>query len=1381
MADPLVDAISSALAPPKPAANSTVSRALLNAATEEKLPSIVSGPAPGLQEKLDDFNRRNEGPAWQYGDAPSYWGGFLKTMIHGGTSGLIGRDADEAFFDPEAVARFSAENPKSALLAEVIGSAPAYLLPYIGEARGASLGLRVAKALPGLAKVATAAEALTNPIAKAAAMEMVKVAPLEVARAVGAALDLKKEGTLPKVLGQIAFEEPLFGIFGGAAAALRGALPAAGRLVGEEQKLQNAFKFYNLNGSYQERLRQAVHAEDLLRQAPEGEINQELSDVITGVKSKLQDAILEEQPSGRNAHVQSLANDDKRFASKGLNALFKADSESVKARSFGDGGGYSSVTDASKDMASAGLVRDQLHYTQYPRSVEALDVTGGERIKNLLKSRAFTAIRKKGAVADTWIAKENEGAFVVIQRIKNAERRTGAGAKYVMFKTDAPMMFHPQAANLEKAALRVFRPLMPPPYTAAERGIKTMERIRRIVKGVGPEPEELLGVPNRPVKDYLMSKLSAEKKATAEALGRRVDHFSSELKRVLSPGLVEGSVSKRYMRLASGMRAVFNDMNSEVQRLFHGTKAPSVARSAVGQLSEVPKFSKGIADAIDALSQKAMNEVTWATMNEVSLREAAKAGLSDEARGFLRMLKELDRSQVAETLRLHNYARDLGYLDRVPEFAPREWHYGISRTWRGDFRVPITDAEGNLVGRGSGYTAAQAVDDADALVRAAAKLGEPELKAGRTAERFTRDQDIAEAMKIGDSLPGVQSIRKARAAIASTPPERMLRTRTGLQGAMGQFAPFSKQELKDILLANITETQRRNTLLGLHIAMGPEIYEKLAKEYPQLAKDLIQRINVRGGLNDPEAFAAKINKASDKVFGPYFGNNSAGQIVRILNRGMFNLTFGLLHMGFAAVNAVTPIITGLPEAALVLTGLPERMGKYYGTAAAWDAARGLRSWHSLDPLKVLYQGGKTLFSKDPEFGKLMERALMEGVTDPKFVEEFTGQLQTRLFGKGKSWTDFLLAVSEWPASKSEEFSRGLSLAMGYNMGKDVLGLSGEQLYQFSREFVERTQFLYTAADRSRIFTGPLGSLVGLFKNWSMHQLSMLAQYHGEAFLSGNMAPLLWSNLGAGLIAGAQGAPTLGALNQMSKVFSDKSLLLNVHDALGYDDDTPQGYLSDFFFYGFPGLFGLSLQSQAASAGSDPIHDLSQLTSVAAWDRMVWANEFVGKALDYSSHTGQSPFQSQEVRDAFIRASMPRTLYRFLQVSGDGAIRSLKTQGKLMSGLSVPDRVLYSLGLQPNEVDKFFEVDNYAWASTQARHDAIDTLGAALSDAQLNGDVAGQTRVLRSALQQGVLDSVIRSAKGRYSVRTQDQLERQWKDENSQKLGRMVGVTGNTPQ
>lgn len=1380
-----------------------------DAAASGLLDNTAAGviPPDDLTRLLDTTSG---GAGFSYGEAPSFFGGFIKTAFHGGTSGLLGRDAHEAFWDPEAVARFQIDHPLASLAAEILGSAPVYAIPYLGEERGVSLGLEAAKRLPGLSRLAAFATspevARARPLVSAAAREVARIAPLEIARVAGAALDISAPGTVPKVLGQIAMELPMFAAFGGAAKALRSSLPQAGRAIGQEQELQKAFDFYNLEGTLQERLRQSGRAREILREKlglPPGAVIDEalghpastknFDDVIAGVQSKLVEAIKAEEPSAGNALVRELRGDSGRFTTKKLNDLLRAGkgkggNVEVQLPVLGSRG-FASRQEVDAALQAAGITDGNIHYVQHPRVVTVKTEAGAQRVEGALQGPGFSRVGVSGRGQGTWIAEEKDGGYIVAKRIAgepSARARRAAGkrgvpdytGKYVFFRTDRPLEFNPRAAKMHDALLSVFRPLRPLARDPAEKAIPVMRMVREL-EAAHPLPEELLGVPKRAVWNYIEGRTSPEFRDALEAIGRRVDHFGSELKRVLSPGLVQFSQSKRAMRLNSIVRAAFNKMNLAVEVEFAGAKVPTKAKTLIGQLVEVPEFGKSTRDMLEKLNDRGMAELSYTLVNELSPGEATQKGFQREVVELLRHLNRNDKIRTAESVAIQNLAREHGLLAGVDEFVPLEFHYGITKTWRGNFRHEILNEEGKVVGYGSGYTAADAKREAEAIITAAKATGTSStgLSLGRFSRIGNREEDLANAVRIDEGLQGVADVRRARSALAINPPEQQLHLRGEALGSIGSVRPFTKAELKDILLSNIIATRRANLNTALRIATQDELV-KLQSEFPELAKDLIQRINQRAGRRVPGGISEIVEKGVDKVLAPVLGTNSASKIAHAVNQGMFTLTLGLFDMGFAAINAVTPVMTSMPEVAWLMTAPPERVSKYYSSLLGVTREGGARSFYSLDPLRTLAQGLQRLVKPQEGDIALFERALQEHIIDPKFVEEFTGSATRGVYGAEAAkdgWAKWLYNLSNFPAAKSEEFSRGLTFMMGIDMGEKFWGLEGERLFQFGREFVEHTQYLYTAADRPRILTGPLGQIFGLFKNWGMHQIASLSKYHGEAFLDGNIAPLLWTGVGIGAVGGVGALPWFTVADNFSRLVSGKGVQQNIYETMGYDPASPSRYFIDGLYYGLPSLMNVSLQARGSAISANPMHDIAQLTSIAAWDRAQWIGDFLGSSLNYATATGKHPVTSREVMDKFVRATAPRTFYRFISTTQDNALRSLKTQGRLVGPLTFSQRAAYTLGMTPLEIDKYFSAADEAWRSTDARRNAVDTLGAALADAQLSGDVGSQNAALGQALRAGVLDSVVRSASSRVRIQTEDQMDRQLKDAASQVKRRAIGA------
>jgi hypothetical protein len=1396
-----------------------IARILANAGTT--MPPVTGALNNSLVKELQESaigSREFRGPKpFQAGEAPSFFGGFLKTVVHGASSGLIGRDPDEAFWDPEAVSRFAQNSPWFSLAGELVGSAPFYSIPFLGEGM---LGLRLTKAIPGLSRAVAFATSPTSaraaPLATAAAKEALRFIPLELARLGGATLDLNKEGSVPKVIGQIALELPVMAAFGGAAKALRGSSTFRGRVVSNERQIQNAFDFYNLNGTAQERLRQTVRAREVLRESaglqPNSNLDlldpklvpkavSEFDDVIQGVQSDLRAVITSEVPPPGNAYIRALAGEGGKATASNLNSILsEVRSAGLQVRKFvrgKDGYAETEALQMEKDLRAANITQDSLAYVQHPRVIETTNEAGTKRMK-LLLSKMQKMSNSIGE--DTHIGLESDGGAIIVKRISKAgsyskrlnrklykndkayeaavakETALGRrGAKYVIFRTDAPLNFEPRASAFEKVLRNIYKPIKPPPTNALEAASPVFRIIKAQEKAV-PIPEELLGVPSRHLTKFIEGRLGTEQRRLAEVIGRRVDHLGSELKRAVSPGLMAFSKFKRAQRIWSLTRATHNMVNALIETEFYGVKLPTKARTLIGSLFEVPEFKNSPYQMLQALDDKAMSQLTNVWLNRISITDAKRLNYSSDLIKFLKAIEKNDVGRTAESVAVQARAKEMGYTLGEQDFIPLENHYGLVRSWVGYFRHAVKNEDGKIVGYGSGHRAVDATADAQRVVARAEEQGPSRvLFLDKAAVVSNREEDLLLAHSLDKALRGSAEFMRARSSLAITPPASQIPSK-GMLGGVGYAGNLTKKEVADVLLSNIVATRRNNLNIALQVSQFDEL-AKLRVESPTMYTDLINRMNLRAGHAPLNGISAQVNKVMDLILAPYLGKNSATQIINTINQGLYTLTLGMLDLGFAAVNLTTPIITSMPELAFLGTAPPEIVGRYYSTLAGATSS-GIVPFKALDPLRVLTASVRDLFKVRPgtEKWEFFQRAVNERIIDPKFIEEFTGQSSAGIWGKhaaADGWASWLFKLSNFPAAKSEELSRGTSFMMGLNFGKDFYALEGERLFQFAREFTERTQFLYTAADRPRLLTGPLGQAFGLFKNWGMHHMGLLASYHGEAFLSGNFAPLLWTAVGTGAVGGIGAMPWLAVADKFSQVASDKGLQENLYDAIGYNESTPQSYFADTLWSGLPGMWDLSLQGRATAITSNPVHDVSMMTSLVMADRAVWMGDFLGSALNHADVTRTPLASSRELMDKFVRATLPRTFYRFMSINKEGQLRSLRTQGQLISKISVPDHLAYALGFNPLEIDKFFTVDGEAWKRQDTHRAVVDALGSQMTEAIELHDLGAQRMLMGRAVREGV--DIMGSVMQRFTDHRTPRSEREWRDTTTRAYARAIGA------
>jgi hypothetical protein len=715
-----------------------------------------------------------------------------------------------------------------------------------------------------------------------------------------------------------------------------------------------------------------------------------------------------------------------------------------------------------------------------------------------------------------------------------------------------------------------------------------------------------------------------------------------------------------------------------------------------------------------------------------------------------------------------SFVRDLEKVqiirDGIPKFTARPGHFGISNTFRGDFRVPVEDAEGRLVNLGAGNSFKQAKDEAQALAEAQEGLLANFEKRYQASDSISADLDRLQELNVDSRAFRLTNAVRTNALKATK--QRGLEKEKVLKGTAGSvFDPRiqapSKKELREIFRRNVFARERLRS--EAIFRANPEVERSarsLLEESPDIAKQLSQRLDDLAGRKGP--VETVIDNAINAPLKPFLGGNAGTKIIRSLNKGIFNWTLGAGDVGFPILNAFTAVQTVLPELAYVVRGAPETVARHYSFMPMFDSSkRVVGNMGVLEPLKLMKNSFKEMKNPDDDLREHFLRAATEGVVAPKFTEEFTGSqaaILTRsrdILAKEAGFTDWLFAASELMPTQSEKFARGQAFTVGHMVARDIFKGTREANYQFAKEFTENTMFLYQQADRARIFSGAVGSSFGMFKNWTTHYIANFMKYTSEGAMRGNWQPLMWAYGGIGAIAGVGGTVGYGAADTMSELFSDKTATENLFNWFGYKDEAEEllgeevaETTMDTIFYGLPGLLGTSLQSRGAAPGAEIGRDVSFMSSFAAYDRAAALGRALGTSFDRYVATGEHPVDSGNVRDQFYRALLPKTLYRWMAVNENNVLRSLRTGNSIMDGIGVGQRVRFALGMIPTDMEKGFEASRILFKEQDEMRKFVSTVGAALLEAELEGDYTTMTRLTAEAAAHGVLPNVYKSANSR---------------------------------
>lgn len=1285
---------------------------------------------------------------------PSNFIGFLRSALSAGTRELVGLPPEQD------IQIWRASHPMGSFLSSLAG----FAVPVAGWAGAATRIPAMARAIR-----AAGAGAETSPFLRGAAQEITRFAPFEAAR-LGGTLVVGGD------FGQVAFESGFdlagAGIIGGAARALRAARSGEeGFGKTEIGRISELVPDFSLDAPLQTQIR-ALQAAKLKFPDEVALFDKVIENRTLGV---FNEAPATRWDSNRPRYVNGVHLDFER--ERNVDRLFQlstGENKSLVRMAFRRGAnGFDTTMARKKFLADAGIgdPQDFASSSMFPRAIEARSRSAAKRVDAVFRGDVWQQL------GDGWfMTREAFGNQLVIMAKKiGGHSAPNKGDKYLLFKTDSPAKFVPELEQYKDRQLgfwnRVYEPRSPLLEDEIGKEVPVYNVLQRYNAVAGPDvvAQAYATLP----KTEAQGAIAKAAKALSETVfgKRRGAPVTDEIGRV-------GQIAKEYLfpaefqfssnvraRAAFGMaKAAENFAVAQAHKRFFGdTRTLSsgyryaLAREPSGGLQKI------IDQNLDAKNIGQFQQVVQ--RGNGLLTAELEIGTDTRVINVLRALEQLDNVSMKELQKAYELVGDPG------GFKALQNHYMMTRTWRGDQRVAITDETGaRLLAVAAGETREKAMNLAKAFVKEADAEGLG-AKIGRTWTRGSRSEDLETAARIVRDSKTTKAGEIMAQVLGDAYEPGFTHARTGVRGFIGDFEKLTVKDVKEIVKEHLEAVEKLKAELVTR-NMLERTLEKINAEDTTLGRVLNKRIDDLFGKAGP--WTQAINSAADRLLAPVIGGQSATKIARAVNTSMFNLSFGFGNVGFAVLNAVTPVITALPEAAFVMNARPATLMRYYGIAPLMGAdgtVRGATGF--LEPMRVLRDSFRRMGKPDATLKSMYDRAALEGVTDPRMVEEFVGTTSTRATNLRsiKDVGSFIKAVSEWLPGTSEKFARLQAFTMGDIIGREILGMKGEALYQFARRFTERTMYNYSGADRARLMTGPLGSVFGLYKNWMMHYVGNWMIYANEAIAGGQWKPLLWATASAWTTGGLMGmGPASALLDGAARVLGDDKPMYMLYSNFAEDKK-----IADSIFYGLPGLFGLSLVTSGAAPGSEVMRDIGFIFNLAIADRAKALGRAVGNAVNSFSATGRHPIQSELVRDNFARAFAPRSMYRALAVIEDDELKSLNTGTPLVKGFDTYKKLMYSAGLTPVEVDKTFAAARDVWADQKALKNQVQWLGRWWQQAEESKDFATLTRVYNIALGMGIADRVMRSVRSREARESQDVLTAASRQGDVVQRARTLGV------
>lgn len=1262
--------------------------------------------------------------------------------------------------------RFRAEHPILGFASQL----PPLLVPYVGWELGAAK-------IPAFGRALSAVQAGTkSKIAGTAFKEIVKFAPLEAGR-VATAAAVGDEGATKDIAKESLITLGLFGAFGAGIGALRaGTKPPA-------EKLPSIPKEVDLNEALTIQLRQLKALK-----ASATEARPEVDFWI----NRYSRAVREEHAFKDQPHVQAL----ELGSADAIDRLFKVGrSRAIVRRRLVEKDWPKEEVPRLEQVARDIGLAGQEEWIRFPRFVRALKEGGAKEIAGAIADR-FVRVGY-----ETFLAREaNDGLYLVAKRVKAGgppipipmgrhsniiPPRPAVGDEWVMFLTDVPEKFVPGAHEwiMTQTRLGAWGSKFEEPI-----GTEINEALHKSIKLFGLRNyNDIATVGEREWAEKMkaaIGPLAGDAKVAADSA---LDFIRANI----APSTWQFGKSPLANFIFKVAKSTSEFARSRANALFYGeqklSREQGILKSILLGVGGSKEFRglKAVEAAIDDVFRDPKDAFDfWRAQNgawtDEQITAAVTAGdISPTVAGALDVLNKVDEAIMQELQQTQ-----LAFGETITKAHPR--HRMITNTFIGTWRTPVLDAKGRVVALGSGRTRAESIEEAEFIVAQGLMEGRNWRLFEGDRKSFLSDssQDV-DALIRGDVkllMRGPTDDQQLASAFrekyvrTKTPRPAEFRKRTGMGGYFGEYAPWKDaEELKNIVYSGMLRKHLYMAELNVKSVLADRL-KQLADQDPALYREMLSRFDDLFGRQS--ALSKGQNAVVDKLLAPYFGKDSASRAIALWNGAIYHLSLGFGNLAFPAVNAVQFLQTAVPQVAMLFKAEPQLVAKYYG----WGVASGKDGLPKtgvgiVSIAKLIRQAIRELRSPDDQLLEAMSRAAQESVLAPRIREEFVGEtsrafqgLQEVLDAKGIHRA--VIQASAFLPTATERFTRSVSFVIGHIIGRDFFKLSPELAYSLARQFTERTMFGYSAADRAAISRGPIGNAFMMFKNWQLHYIGWLLEYMKLA-RAGEWSPLLYMAAGSSIVGGVRAMPFWFAFDGLSRLTTDKSGLQLIYDTFNIGDPEDRS-ISDAIYYGLPGFFGLSVQSSAEAAGADPLRDAGMLFNFVQWDRMKALGKAVGSAIDHYQATGEHPVQDRYTRDKFWRALAPKTLYRVVQGSEEGVIRSLST-GHPLAKAGTIEKFLYSLGLTPVEIERQLDVATELWKDREKMRTAVTTMGRAWAAAQQRGDSKEMQSLLVRALASGVpIDSIIRSANAQIAKDEQEVLERSFKLEKLREFQSVIG-------
>lgn len=1020
-------------------------------------------------------------------------------------------------------------------------------------------------------------------------------------------------------------------------------------------------------------------------------------------------------------------------------------------------------------------IDDVAKEVQYPRKVTVADKEGARQFSGIMSNPQWQKVGDR-----LHLMQERDGAFVFAykladgqgQALGKAAGRTKAGAQYLIGKTTNPGAFDPAAkkmADLVTAKWAKWGAAFAPARYAdvfnenQDMFIKAMSvldyhNMTKMPEGQWKQAfKEKLGRMMAKEEGLLDSKFGYKDSKTLQDM---TDWAYATFK----PTEFLQRQNPVYGRMFGLMRNAQRVADNYATRIMRGaakTKPGSrMTRGVSGKDTEYVSAFMGHEPINNIVTKENLTE------DEVNLiwNLSGTDKLGDE--GLEQLIKEGVMSpKGAQAVReLRSINEDvLGNLI-MPVFRETghevDWlknHLGIPHTPRGDLFYHVVDENGKIKHLAFGKTGAQAEREAKVVIEEAKNSGRnwkyeaasPKHIAAESEDALdklhkqvmTNVQNTAEEGELIYRAMRRLSAIKATSGRNPTVPASsgMFNKRSGVSTSYGRER-VTHEDLLNAMDGHLRQLLRFAGMQSWRERFGSVAAHMLQKQDPKLFSDLMRKSGQMLGLEGK--LTNWLNETMAPVLGSTLGSKAATKTAAAVNEFMYAWNLGFVNPTFALLNLLTPLQTVAPWLAHMQVATREDLARtmFMDLMPDRTSPTGVAAW--LNPLKILGQSIQLMRAPTPELRAFFDQALDDGLFHPQLFEEWIGSHTRAQQTFKQAWQEgpwqLLRKGSTYLGEQSEKLSRLSAFNSAYILGKNFFNLEGDALYRFMRRGTEVTMYNYATIDRSRIFTGPIGSMFGLFKNWQMHFMGQMLQYSGLALSGRSFAPLTWT-VGSALALGGLGATPLVAIADGLANWNEKGSNSFLWTQKHFDP-----LIGDAVYYGLPAFMGVSLQASSAIPGTDVRNEAASLFSFAIWQRSKQMADVVAQMAVDKATTGNA-FHDDNLKDKLVGATMPRAVNKLYSAIESDYVRSMTTGSPQVRDVSPFARMLHGMGMNTVEIEQWQDASRYMYKDQERRRDIVTGLGRAYANARMNKDWDELERISMRAIAAGEFDSVLKSA------------------------------------